>query len=70
MPAGVEPEVDTVTVVEPEPATDPGLNDAVAPVGRPEALNVTVPLKPLVAVTVAVKVVPLPRLTDSKLESR
>ncbi len=44
----------TVMVDEPEPATEAGLKLAVAPAGRPVALNVTVPVKPPEAVTVAV----------------
>lgn len=45
--------VATVKVEEPEPLTDDGLNDAVAPLGSPLALNVTAPSKPPEGVTVA-----------------
>ena len=54
MPAGVEDDVDTLTVEVPDPVTDVGLNVAVAPVGNPLALSATLPLNPLKAVTVPV----------------
>ena len=54
VPAGVEANVVTVMVEGPEPATEAGLKLAVAPVGKPVALKVTDPLKPLMALTVAV----------------
>ena len=38
----------------PEGVTAVGLNDAVAPAGRPVTLKATVPVKPVPAVTVAV----------------
>ncbi len=38
----------------PEPATEVGLKLAVAPLGKPMALKVTVPAKPFTAATVAV----------------
>ena len=44
----------TVMVVEPLPTTVVGLKLAVAPVGRPETLKPTVPLKPFTEVTVRV----------------
>jgi len=37
-----------------------GLNEGVAPVGRPEALRLTEPLKPFKALTLTVYVVPPP----------
>ena len=37
----------TVNVVEPDVVLDAGLKLAVAPVGRPVTLNVTVPVKPV-----------------------
>jgi hypothetical protein len=51
---GVELAVETVMVEEPEPVTEVGLNEAVAPVGSPLALKVAVPVKPLLGVIVAV----------------
>jgi hypothetical protein len=44
----------TLMVLEPDPATEVGLNVAAAPAGSPEALNVTVPVNPPLGVTVAV----------------
>ncbi len=54
VPTGVVLAVVTVMVEEPEPVTDGGLKEAVAPVGNPLAVKVTVPVKPLSAVIVAV----------------
>ena len=45
--------MEIVRVVEPEALTDPGLNEEVAPDGKPLTLNVTVPLNPAPKVTVA-----------------
>jgi hypothetical protein len=45
------PVVDTVRVVEPEPVTDGGSKLVVAPLGRPEAENCTVSVKPLIGWT-------------------
>src|SRR5437667_384838 len=53
----------TVKVDEPEVVTDEGLKLAFARRGSPLTLNVTVPLKPVPAVTVAVKEVPPPCTT-------
>jgi hypothetical protein len=53
-PAAVEEEVETVMVEVPAPLTAVGLNVAVAPVGNPLALKVTVPLNPPVDPIVAV----------------
>jgi len=64
VPCGVVPLVDTLSVVEPDAVTVAGLNDAVAPGGRPVALKLTVPLNPAIAVTVAEYVVPPPGDTD------
>ena len=61
VPAGVLCEVVTVIVDDPEPVTVDGLKLALARDGNPVALNVTVPLKPLIAATVAVYVVLDPR---------
>lgn len=47
----------TVITVEPDVTTLDGLKLAVAPVGRPLAENVTVPVKPPIGVTVTVYVV-------------
>ena len=54
VPVGVVLAVVTVIVEEPEVVTDVGLKLAVAPVGKPLALKVTVPLNPFNAVIVAV----------------
>ena len=51
-PFGVFLEVFTVSVDEPLPFTDVGLNVALVREGSPVTLNVTVPLKPFVGVTV------------------
>ncbi len=53
-PGGVAALVETVSVVEPDPVTDPGLNEAVAPEGRPLTLKLTMPLNPVPPATVAV----------------
>lgn len=63
LPAGVEVSVVTDRVDDPEPATEVGLNVPVAPLGKPETLKLTVPVKPDVAVTVVVYDVPLPCTT-------
>jgi hypothetical protein len=54
LPGGVEVEVKTLSVLEPEEEIDAGLNDAEAAAGSPLTLSETVPLKPEVPVTVAV----------------
>src|SRR5437773_8396370 len=46
-----------VSVVEPDDVIEAGLKDAVAPDGRPVTPKFTVPLNPLIGVTVAVYVV-------------
>ena len=46
-----------VNVVDPEPVTVAGLKPGVAPDGKPVAPKLTVPLKPLLPVTVTVYVV-------------
>jgi hypothetical protein len=46
VPAGVLPVVVTVNVELPVPVTVPGVKLAVAPVGNPLALNVTIPANP------------------------
>ena len=53
-PDAVEDVVDTVMVELPDPLTEVGLKVAVAPVGNPLALKVTVPLNPPVDPIVAV----------------
>jgi hypothetical protein len=50
VPAGVDAAVVTVSVDEPLPVIEVGLNAAVAPVGKPLALKLTTPVKPLRAV--------------------
>ena len=54
VPAGVALLVETVIVEEPDAVTDVGLKLALAPLGNPLTLNVTVPVKPLDGVTVTV----------------
>ena len=54
LPTGVLALVVTVMVDDPVPVTVVGLKLAVAPVGSPLALKVTIPLKPPDGVTVAV----------------
>ena len=49
----------------PEVDTEVGAKVAVAPVGRPVAAKLTVPVKPLSAPTFTVKVAGLPGLTDA-----
>jgi hypothetical protein len=51
LPPGVVAEVVTVSVELPLPVIEAGLNDAVAPVGKPLALKLTVPVKPFTAAT-------------------
>jgi hypothetical protein len=53
VPTGVDKLVTTRMVVGPELLTEAGLKAAVTPVGSPLTLNVTTPLNPPVAVTVA-----------------
>jgi hypothetical protein len=79
--AVVLPEVPvTVTVAEPvvavelavnvrtlELAEDVGLNEAVTPLGRPDAVNVTLPVNPSTSPTVTVSVALLPCVTDRLL---
>ena len=54
--------VEIVTVDTPAPFSEGGLKAALAPAGK-TALNPTLPLNPLVPVTVTVKVVLLPAVT-------
>ena len=55
VPAGVELDVAMVRLeVQLGPVTEGGLKVALAPLGRPDALSETDPLKPLVGVTVTV----------------
>jgi hypothetical protein len=63
LPGGVLPVVVIVRVDAPEPVTDAGLNEAVAPVGKPLALRFTVDVKPFRAPTVTVYVVVPPAVT-------
>jgi len=53
-PAGVEVEVVTVRVEEPEPVTEVGLNTPVVPEGSPLTPSMTVPVNPFSGATVAV----------------
>ena len=54
VPAGVDAEVDTVIVVDPEAIKDAGLKETDAPAGNPVTLNATFPVNPGPPVTVAV----------------
>lgn len=51
---GVVVAVVTLMVLEPDPATEVGLNVAAAPAGSPDTLKVTVAVKPPEGVTVTV----------------
>jgi hypothetical protein len=64
VPRGVLDFVETVIVELPEPVMEPGLNDAVARDGNPLTLRLTLPLNPLLGVTVTVYVVEFPRFTE------
>jgi hypothetical protein len=55
--------VETDRVELPEVVTDVGLKLPVAPVGNPLTLKFTVPVKPAIALTVVVYVVPFPAVT-------
>ena len=63
VPVEVDEFVLTVSVDVPWAVTELGLKLAVELDGNPRTLNVTVPLKPLIAAMVAVYVVLLPRVT-------
>src|ERR1043166_4759226 len=63
-PTGVAPVVVTVSVEVPEPFTDVGEKLAVAPDGRPLTPNVTLPVKPLSALTFTEYVVAAPGRID------
>jgi hypothetical protein len=63
VPPGVEDEVFTVKVEDPEPVTELGLKLAVAPVGSPARLKFTVPVKPFKGEMDTVYVVPAPGIT-------
>jgi hypothetical protein len=63
VPSGVLPLVVTVNVEFPAPVTVAGEKFAVAPVGNPLALSVTIPPNPFKAPTLAVYVVALPTIT-------
>ena len=54
MPGAVLVVVVTVKVEEPEPVTEAGLKEPLAPEGRPLTLKETLLLKPFCALTVAV----------------
>src|SRR5260370_36918462 len=63
VPTGVVLAVVTVRVEEPDVVTAAGLKEAVAPVGNPLAVKVTVPANPFSAVCVAVYVLLFPWTT-------
>jgi len=52
VPGEVDVLVDTASVDDPEPGTEPGVNDAVAPAGSPRTLRLTAPANPLIGDTV------------------
>jgi hypothetical protein len=54
VPGGVPVLVVTASVDDPEPMTELGENEAVAPDGRPVTLSATLPTKPFIAETVVV----------------
>ena len=54
MPSGVAVEVLTVKVEDPELETEAGVKLAVAPVGNPVTLRLTLPVNPLEGVTLTV----------------
>jgi len=64
LPVGVLLLVCTVSVELPEPVTDVGLNVAVAPVGNPLAVKLTLPAKPFKLPTFTVYVVLPPGAID------
>jgi hypothetical protein len=64
---GVDVDVVTVIVELPEPLTEVGLKMALAPDGRPDVPNVTMPLKPFCGVTVIVLVPLVPWVTVTLL---
>lgn len=57
----------TASVEVPEVATDVGVKLPVAPLGKPLALRVTVPVNPLIALTVTEYVVLWPAVTVCEL---
>lgn len=63
VPAGVELDVPIVSVDDEPELTEVGENDAVAPDGRPLALNDTVSDEPDVTAVETVELVPLPATT-------
>ena len=54
VPAGVAQLVEAVSVEEPEPLTEAGLKLAIAPLGKPLTLKLTVPVNPLSGFTLTV----------------
>jgi hypothetical protein len=54
LPVGVLPVVVTVSVEVPDPLTEAGENDGVAPLGRPLTLRLTEPVNPFRAPTLTV----------------
>jgi hypothetical protein len=60
VPRGVLDDVLTVRIELPEPETVDGLNEAVAPVGKPLTVNITVPVNCPFGVTMAAKLALLP----------
>ena len=64
MPAGIDVAVPMARLIEPLPLTVVGVKLAVAPEGKPATLNVTVPVKPLIAAILVKNVAELPAMTD------
>ena len=67
VPVGVVLAVEMLSVEEPEPPIEAGLKLAEAPLGNPLTPRLTVAVKPLSALTLAVKLVPAPTVTDCEL---
>jgi hypothetical protein len=67
VPVGVVLAVEMLSVEEPEPPIEAGLKLAEAPLGNPLTPRLTVAVKPLSGLTVAVKLAPAPTVTDCEL---
>src|SRR5258706_441291 len=67
VPGAVDPVVLIVSVDEPPDVTEAGLNDALAPLGRPLADRVTVCAAPTVVVVLTVAVTELPGLIEPEI---
>jgi hypothetical protein len=67
VPDGVLADVEMVRVDDPPDVTDDGLNDALAPLGRPEAENDTVCADPLVVAVATVVETEPPAVTEPEV---